>query len=316
MRVISFYKKWGIYLFLLVEVIIFTLLTDNFFSWNNIMNIIRQSAMLGIVVVGVSFVMICGGCDLSVGGQMAVNGIVAALLMMRLGLHPFAAALISIALGVIMGAVNGVLVVKLKIQPLVVTLGTMTILQAIAYIVTGGKPIYGLPESFGMLGQGYIGPIPVPVILFVIIALIASFVLNKTYFGRYIYATGGNEETARLAGVNVKLLQVAVYAICGFVTAISSLIMLSRVNSAQAGAGATYAFDCMTAAVLGGVSFSGGEGKVSGAVIGVIIIAVLGNALVLMNVNEYYQNVFKGILLIFAVALDNLQIKNKKPASE
>ena len=148
------------------------------------MNIIRQSAMLGIVVVGVSFVMICGGCDLSVGGQMAVNGIVAALLMIRFGFHPFLASLISIGLGVIMGIVNGVIVVKLKIQPLVVTLGTMTILQAIAYIVTGGKPIYGLPESFSMLGQGYIGPIPVPVVVFFIKAVFAGVFLLKKYLGR------------------------------------------------------------------------------------------------------------------------------------
>ncbi|EOS74418.1 MAG: ABC transporter permease [Lachnospiraceae bacterium] len=312
MFIISFYKKWGIYIFLLVEIIIFSILTDNFLTWNNMMNIIRQSAMLGIVVVGVSFVMICGGSDLSVGGQIAVNGIISALLMIQLKWNPVIVCICALIIGMLMGAVNGIIVVKLRIQPLVVTLGTMTILQAIAYIVTSGKPIYGLPEGFSVLGQGYMGPIPVPVIVFLAIALIASFVLKKTYFGRYIYATGGNSETARLAGVNIKRLQIIVYAICGFVTAISSLIMLSRVNSAQPAAGATYAFDCMTAAVLGGVSFSGGEGKVSGAVIGVIIIAVLGNALVLMNVNEYYQNVFKGILLIFAVALDNLQIKDKR----
>ncbi len=316
MKAISFYKKWGIYIFLLAEVILFTLLTDNFFSWNNVMNIVRQSAMLGIVVVGVCFVMICGGCDLSVGGQMAVDGILAALLMIQFNCHPFMTAVLILIFGIIIGAVNGILVIKLRIQPLVATLGTMTILQAVAYIITGGKPIYGLPDSFSVLGQGYVGSIPIPVILFIVIALVGSFILNKTYFGRYIYATGGNQETARLAGVNVKLLQVVVYAICGMVTAIASLIMLSRVNSAQASAGSTYAFDCMTAAVLGGVSFSGGEGKVSGAVVGVIIIAVLGNALVLMNVNEYYQNVFKGILLIFAVALDNLQIREKKPSSK
>lgn len=312
MKILSLYKKWGIYIFLLIEVIFFSIIADNFCSWNNLMNIVRQSAMLGIVVVGVSFVMICGGCDLSVGGQMAVNGICVALMMIQLQWNPIIAAMISLIIGAAMGAVNGYIIIRFKIQPLVVTLGTMTILQAIAYIITGGKPIYGLPDSYSFLGQGYVGLIPVPVILFAIIALIASFILNKTYFGRYIYATGGNAETARLAGLNVKRLQIIVYAICGFVTAIASLIMLSRVNSAQPAAGSTYAFDCMTAAVLGGVSFSGGEGKVSGAVIGVIIIAVLGNALVLMNVNEYYQSVFKGILLIFAVALDNIQIKEKR----
>ena len=296
MKILSLYKKWGIYIFLLIEVIFFSIIADNFCSWNNLMNIVRQSAMLGIVVVGVSFVMICGGCDLSVGGQMAVNGICVALMMIQLQWNPIIAAMISLIIGAAMGAANGYIIIRFKIQPLVVTLGTMTI----------------LPDSYSFLGQGYVGLIPVPVILFAIIALIASFILNKTYFGRYIYATGGNAETARLAGLNVKRLQIIVYAICGFVTAIASLIMLSRVNSAQPAAGSTYAFDCMTAAVLGGVSFSGGEGKVSGAVIGVIIIAVLGNALVLMNVNEYYQSVFKGILLIFAVALDNIQIKEKR----
>lgn len=313
---LKLYKKWGIYIFLLAEVLLFSAMSPKiFFTFNNFLNILRQTAMLGIVVVGVSFVMIGGAFDMSVGGQIAVDGIICALLMVKLGVHPLLAALITVLFGTIVGATNGLLVVKLHIAPLVTTLGTMTILQAVAYIITKSKPIYGWENDFSKIGQGYIGSIPIPVIIFLLIAVICSIILKRTYFGRNIYAMGGSPETARLAGINIDRLRVTIFSICGALTAIASLIMLGRVNSAQSAAGASYAFDCMTAAVLGGVSFAGGEGKIMGAVVGAIIIAVLGNALQILQVNEYWQDVFKGVLMIVAVALDNIEVRQKSAAA-
>jgi ribose transport system permease protein len=188
----------------------------------------------------------------------------------------------------------------------------MLILQGLAYVITGGYPIFGLPHNFSFLGQGYIGNIPFPVIIFILVAAGAWFLLNKTYFGRYVYAMGGNPEAARLAGVNIDRMRIAVFGLCGFVTSIASLIMLSRTNSAQPGAGSSYPFDCMTAAVLGGISFAGGEGNISGAIVGVLIIGVLNNGLLLMGVDSNWQSVVKGIVLVAAVGIDSVQRKSKK----
>lgn len=312
MNFLKFYKKWGIYVLLLIEIIVFTLIAPGFMTWTNMMNVIRQVSMLGIVVTGVSIIMIGGGIDLSIGGQMATSGLIIAMLVINHGMNPFIASLIGIAVCVLMGAINGFLIVKLKIMDMVVTLGTMTILQGVAYLLTGGFAIFGMPENFKFIGQGYLGAVPVPVIIFLVIVLICSVVMDKTYFGRHIYALGGNKETARLAGINISKLKVLTYAIAGSLTGIASVIMLARTNSAQPAAGSTYAFDCMTASVLGGVSFAGGEGKIVGGVIGVIFIGILGNALVIMGISEYWQNVIKGIILILAVAMDNIQQKAKR----
>ena len=312
MNFYDFYKKFGIYVIFLAVFIFFSLFTNNFLSVDNLLNVLRQVSMFGIVVIGVTFVMIGGGADLSVGGQMAVGGIITGALMAKLGVPIFPSAIICLLVCSIFGFINGFVTVKLNMFPLVVTLGTMLALQGLAYVITGGYPVFGLPESFTFLGQGYIWVIPVPVIIFALMVALAWFVLEKTYFGRYIYAMGGNPEAARLAGVNLEKMRILIFTLCGFVTGISSLIMLSRTNSAQPGAGASYPFDCMTAAVLGGISFGGGEGKILGAVMGVLIIGILNNGLILMGVDSNWQGVIKGIVLIAAVGIDNIQQKSKK----
>jgi ribose transport system permease protein len=312
MNALVFYKKYGIFLILLLVVAFFAVFASNFLSIDNLLNVLRQVSMFGIVVVGVTFVMIGGGADLSVGGQMAVSGMVAGILMAKAGMPILPTMLICMALTTLFGALNGLISVKLNIFSMIVTLGTMLILQGLAFVITGGYPIFGLPKDFTFLGQGYVGIVPVPVILFVIVSAIAWFVLSKTYFGRYVYAMGGNPEAARLAGVNVERMRVALFAICSFVTSIASLIMLSRTNSAQPSAGASYPFDCMTAAVLGGISFAGGEGTIGGAVVGVLIIGVLNNGLLLMGVDSNWQGVIKGIVLVTAVGIDSVQRKAKR----
>lgn len=312
MSIYELYKKYGIYIILLCVIAIFGFSTPNFLSFENLMNVIRQVSMFGIVVVGVTFVMISGGMDLSVGGQMAVNGMIVGILMVNFGVGIVPACIIGIIIGTLMGAINGLIAVKLNIMPIIVTLGTMLALQGLAFVITKGLPVFGLPEGFAMLGQGYIGPIPIPVIIFGVVVAVAWFILKKTYFGRYVYAMGGSREAARLAGINIEKMTYIVYALCGFITSIAALIMLSRTNSAQPGAGASYPFDCMTAAVLGGISFAGGEGKVGGAVVGVLIIGILNNGLQLMNVDSNWQGVIKGIVLIAAVGIDSIQRREKK----
>ena len=308
---VELYKKYGIYILLVVVFAFFAVAAPNFLAAKNVINILRQVSMFGIVVVGVCMVMIGGGMDLSVGMQMAVDGMLIGYMMVNLNVPIPLAVIITIVVGSLLGAANGIIAVKMHIAPIIVTLGTMLVLQGAAYLITGGYPITGMPEAFKVIGQGYVGIIPVPVIIFVLFIIFGAILMNKTYLGRYIYALGGNKEAARLAGINVDKLTVAVYTFCGFCASIAALIMVGRTNAAQPGAGSSYSFDCMTAACLGGVSIAGGEGKISGTVIGVIILGILDNGLVLMSVNTNWQSVIKGLILLAAVAIDCYQVVNK-----
>lgn len=313
---IDYYKKFGIYIFLAAVFIYFAIFAPNFLSSKNVINILRQISMFGIVVVGVSAVMIGGGMDLSVGGQLAVVGMILGYLMVNMGVGIVPSILIGILSGCIFGGLNGILAIKLHMAPIIVTLSMMLVLQGVAYLITGGYPITGMPEAFTKIGQGYIGMIPVPVIIFLVFIVFGWVVMNKTYLGRYIYALGGNKEAARLAGINVDLLTIFIYAFTGFAASIAAIIMVGRTNASQPGAGSSYPFDCMTAACLGGISISGGEGKISGVVVGVVILGILDNGLVLMGVNSNFQSVVKGLILLVAVAIDCYQGGKKKRAQK
>lgn len=311
-KLFEYYKKYGIYVILASLFLFFTIFADNFLSFANLLNVARQVSMFGIAVVAVTFIMISGGADLSIGGQIAVGGIISGYLMVSLGLPMVVVVVLAMLIGVLFSALNGFIAVKLNMMPLIVTLGSMLMLNGLAFVISGGYPIFGLPKEFLFLGQGYVGPIPIPVIIFILVVAGAWFILNKTYFGRYIYAMGGNNEAARLAGVNVDKMRILVYAFGGFIVSISSLIMLSRNNSAQPGAGASYPFDCMTAAVLGGISFAGGEGTIGGSVVGVFIIGILNNGMLLMGIDSNWQGVVKGLVLVAAVGIDSYQRKTRK----
>jgi ribose transport system permease protein len=314
MNIIAFYKKWGILVLLILEVLLFAFISPNFLSTNNIFNVLRQVSMLSIVSCGLVFVLIGGGIDLSIGAQMAMGGLITAMLMVNFGFPIWLAISIEIIFGIAIGSCIGLIAVKFKIMPMVVTLGFMTSLQGIAQIITNGYPVYGFKKAFTVIGQGYLGVVPIPVIVMFVVAILANFVLEKTYFGRYVIALGSNSEAARLAGLNISKLTVSIYAICGFFSAVAGIILCARNNSAQPGAAATYAFDAITAIVLGGISIQGGKGKITGAIAGVVFIGVLNNALILMGINEYYKEVLKGGILIIAVALDGVEVKAKNPA--
>ncbi|MBM7622611.1 ABC transporter permease [Sporohalobacter salinus] len=300
-------RKYGIFVALLALIIFFTISSDAFFTFGNLINITRQISMLGIAAVGMAFVLLLGGIDLSIGSQVSLVNIIAAWLMAKAGMNPVFAIVISLSVSTFYGFMNGWIIANIKMPPLIVTLAGMTILQGAAYIISDGVPIFGFPESFSVIGQGYVGFIPVPVIIMVVIMLIGSFILNKTYFGRYFYAVGDNEEASELSGINVKKVKYLVYTLSGLFAGIAGIVMLSRTNSGQAIAGKGFELDVLTAVVLGGVSITGGYGKIFHVVAGVLIMGVLSNGMVLINVSEYYQLVIKGLVLLLAVGFDSYQ---------
>lgn len=304
MNFYKFYKKFGLYTILVLVFIFFSIFAPHFFSVANFINILRQVSIFGTAVIGAAIVMIAGQCDMSVGGLVAMGGIVAATAMTEWGLPIWATVLLTVVLCCVMGLLNGWLTVTFFIPGFISTLGMMLVLNGLAYVTSGGYAIFGLPSGYAFLGQGYVGPIPVPVIVFVIVCFLGTFLMTKTYFGRSIYALGGNPNAANLAGIDVKKLTMIAYVLCGFTASLAALMQLSRSNSAQPGVGADYPFDCMSAAVLGGISMSGGKGKIYGAIVGVLIIGILNNGLQLMGCDANLVDVVKGAILIFAVGID------------
>ena len=282
-----------------------------FFTTSNLFNVARQVSFLGIAAVGMTFTLLLGGIDLSIGSVISLVNVVAASLMVKQGYPPLAACLIGVALGTFLGFLNGWAIANIGIPPLIVTLCALTIWEGVAYILSKGMPIFGFPRSFSFLGQGYLGVIPIPVIVMVIILCIGAFILNKTYFGRHFYAVGGNEEAAFLSGINIKRVKYLAYTLSGFFASVAGIVILSRTSSGQAITGKGFEFNVLTAIALGGVSVNGGVGRVSNIVAGVFIIGVLTNGLVIMNISQYVQMVIKGLVLFTAVAFDMLQ-KNGK----
>ncbi len=310
-KIVNILKKNVPLLILIFLVILFTFIAPNFMTFGNIRTLIRQISFAGISAVGLMFVMISGGIDLSIGAQVVFSNVLMAIMFVDWKLPTAVAIPLILLVGTGLGAINGFLCIKLKIHPLIITLGTSAIFKGAGYIINKSRNIMGFPDSFRWFGQGYIWGIPVPVIVMVVVALIGSFILTKTYFGRKVFALGGNEEAARLAGVNLNRMKVSLFMICGLVTSISTILLLSRVFAGQTMTGQGLEFDCLTAALLGGVSFKGGEGTVFGLIVGMLIIGVLNNAMQLATFPDFSQQVVKGAVLLIAVAFDVFQ-KNRK----
>lgn len=301
-------KKYAIFFVLVGIIVLFSILSPYFFTVQNLTNIFVQQSYVIIAAVGLSFIMISGGMDLSIGYQMSLVGIVTAILMKNVGLPVWLAVLAGIALGALLGLLNGYMAITLKVHPLIVTLGTMTVFQGASYIISNSKQIMNLPASFKVIGQGYVfGFIPVSVILMVVVVGIASFVLNKTYFGRYVYALGSNEGAAHLAGVKIRRMKLLIFMSCGVLVSVAAIVLFARTGSAASSTGPGTEFTCMTAAVLGGISFKGGEGKMWGVVTGVLILGILSNGMQLIGMNTYAQYVVKGFVLLAAVGFDTFQ---------
>lgn len=311
-QVINQFKNKAIWIVFILMFIGFTIASPRFLSSSNLFTIARQVSMYGIAAVGMTFVILIAGIDLSAGSIITIVNIVCAYLMVKSGFSMTAAVICALGLAVAIGVLNGFLVSTIKIPAIIATFATQTIFAGAAYLLSGGTPIYGFDERFKFIGQGYIGPVPVPVIIMICCFAIGSFILNKTYFGRYFYAVGGNEEAAKLSGIRVGRIKYLVYALAGLFSGLAGIVMLSRTNSAQPTAGIGYEFDIITCVVLGGVSVTGGLGKISNVVAGVLIIGVLTNGMVLLNVSTYMQMIVKGIVLILAVGFDCLQKRRVK----
>ena len=306
----NFMKQYFVVVILGLLIVLFgTASPKSFLTFSNMFTIVRQSSIMGIATVGLLFVMVAGGIDLSIGSVVSMESILAAVLIARVGMGLFPSYLISLLVSTAVGLLTGFIVIKTGIFPMIGTLAMQIILQGIAYLVCGGMPVSGLPNVAKVIGQGYVGPVPIPALLFVIVIIVASVVLNRTYLGRHFYAIGSNEEAARLSGINTWKLKVATYGIGGFLSGLAGLIMLGRVSSGQPTAGRNMEMDCLTAAVIGGVSLTGGEGKISTAVCGVLIIGVLTNGMTILNISEYNQQVIRGLIFRGAVCLDGIQKK-------
>lgn len=288
---------------LLALCILGIILSDVFLSSKNIMNILRSASLTMITCVGMVLILLCGEMDMSVGSSQGLIGVICVYLLNRTG-SIAAAVLLSLLVGALLGLINGLLVTKAKINSLVVTLGTMAIFRGAAFVSTGGVSLQVKSEHFKTLGTGSIASIPIPLIIALATVLIAIFILRRTVFGRYIYAIGGNTEAALLAGVAVERIKNICFSACGVLTAISAILLSSRMDSGQPSAGDGFEFSVVSAAVLGGVSLNGGKGNMIGGVLGVLILSVLSNILTLRNVSSFYQQIARGVVILLAVYLD------------
>jgi ribose transport system permease protein len=310
-----FSKEWLIaqksLIALLVLIGVVSVLSPNFFTLDNLLNILRQTSVNAIIAVGMTLVILTAGIDLSVGSVLALCGAFAAT-MVAMELPIFLTLPAVLLAGFLLGGVSGVIVAKGRVQAFIATLVTMTLLRGVTMVYTDGRPIStGFTDAadlFAWFGTGYVFGIPVPVWLMGLTFLGAWYLLNHTRFGRYIYAVGGNEAAARLSGINVARVKMGVYALCGMLSALAAIIVTSRLSSAQPTAGSSYELDAIAAVVLGGTSLAGGKGAIMGTLIGALIIGFLNNALNLLDVSSYYQMIAKASVILLAVLVDN---KNK-----
>lgn len=290
---------------LIIFAIVVSILNPRFLTHANILNVLRQTSINSIIAVGMTLVILTGGIDLSVGSILAFCGAVMASLL-NAGYGAILSLGIRLILGLVFGFFNGFLVSKMKLQAFIVTLVTMTFLRGATLVFTDGKPITVDDGGiiFENIGGGYLFDIPIPIYIMILLFVAGHYLLMHTKFGRYTYAIGGNEEATKLSGINVEKIKIWVYGLCGMLSALAGVILTSRLYSAQPTAGSGYELDAIAAVVLGGTSLSGGVGKITGTVLGALIIGVLGNALNLLNVSSYYQMMIKAIVILIAVLID------------
>ncbi|MDZ7926562.1 MAG: ribose ABC transporter permease [Agrobacterium sp.] len=286
---------------LIVVSILMGLASDNFFSVNNIMNVLRQVSVVGILAVGMTFVILTGGIDLSVGAVMALVGTLSAGLMVNTGLPASLALPAGLFIGLGIGLFNGALVAWGKMPAIIVTLATMGMARGLGLIYSGGYPVSGIPSWISWFGVGRVGVVPVPVIIMVVIYVVAWVLLQRTAFGRHVYALGGNELAARLSGVKTRRVKLAVYGISGVTAALAALILTGRLMSGQPNAGVGFELDAIAAVVLGGTAIAGGRGLILGTLIGAVLLGILNNGLNLMGINPYLQDVIKGAIILLAI---------------
>lgn len=301
-------QKLGPLAGLFAIVLVVSIMEPDFLTLNNLFNILRQVSINALIAFGMTFVILTGGIDLSVGSILALSSAFVAGLMTD-GTSALIAVLAGLIVGAVMGTLNGMVISLGKVAPFIATLATMTIFRGLTLVYTDGKPITGLSQGgwFELFGRGYFWIFPVPVLTMLIAFAVLYFILKKTTFGRYTYAIGGNEEAAKLMGIQVNKVKIMIYSLSGLMAALAGIILTSRLNSAQPTAGTSYELDAIAAVVLGGTSLSGGRGWIVGTLIGALIIGTLNNGLNLLGVSSFFQLVVKGLVILFAVLADRKQ---------
>lgn len=297
-------------LFLLIVLVLLALyLTHNspfFFKFNNIRNILDQSALQIILAIGMTFVISTGGIDLSIGSIVALSGIIIGL-MLNAGLSIILSALAGILFGGLLGVFNGILISKLKIAPFVVTIGSMSLYRGLSLVITEGMPIYGFPQGFTFFGKGDFGKINFPILIAALMVILAIFVFKYTKWGQYTLAIGGNEEALRRLGVNTNLFKTSVYFFSGLCAGLGGLILASRLNAAEPNAGYMLETNIIAAVILGGTSMKGGKASISGTTIACLLLSVMRNGLTIMSISSYYQQLFIGFIILFSVSISEIR---------
>lgn len=295
---------------LIILIVFVSVLNPAFLQVNNLLNLMRQLIINGFIALGMTFVILTGGIDLSVGSTLAFTSAIFAGLLQN-GMNTGLAILITLALGLALGLINGLLITKGKLAPFIVTLATMTIFRGLTLVYMDGRPISGPKDDFAFqfLGKGQVFGIPFQVILFLIVYIVLSTLLNKTSHGRKIFAVGGNEKASFISGIKIDKVKVLVYVISALMAVVSGLVLTSRLNSAQPTAGSAYEMDAIAAVVLGGTSMTGGSGSLTGTLIGILILGVLNNGLNLLGVSSFYQQIVKGVVILIAVLIDRKRNK-------
>ncbi len=295
---------------LIILIVFVSVLNPAFLQVNNLLNLMRQLIINGFIALGMTFVILTGGIDLSVGSTLAFTSAIFAGLLQN-GMNTGLAIVITLALGLCLGLINGLLITKGKLAPFIVTLATMTIFRGLTLVYMDGRPISGPKDNFAFqfLGKGQVFGIPFQVILFLIVYIVLSTLLNKTSHGRKIFAVGGNEKASFISGIKIDKVKVLVYVISALMAVVSGLVLTSRLNSAQPTAGSAYEMDAIAAVVLGGTSMTGGSGSLTGTLIGILILGVLNNGLNLLGVSSFYQQIVKGVVILIAVLIDRKRNK-------
>lgn len=308
------FKNYGIFVVFIVLVIILMILSPNAFAKpRNLINVVKQASINGVLACGMMFVIIAGGIDLSAGSVVALSGVVAAYLAQMQGIPIFIPILGALGTGALIGLINGFGATYAELPPFIITLATMSIVRGAALILSGGSPVFGLQEQFeGIAGISIANVIPILVLYFLLIAVFSGFILNKTVFGRHVYAIGGNSITAKVSGINVKSMLLRVYVICGVFSGIAGLLIASRTMQGSPTVGVGYEMDAIAAVVIGGVSMSGGSGKWYGTIIGALLLALISNGLDILGVSSNFQQIIKGIIIAVAVYLD---LRGKKTSA-
>lgn len=299
--------QYGIAFALGAEVVVFAALSPYFFTADNLLNVTLQISITAIIAVGMTLVILTAGIDLSVGSLVAVVGVVSTMILKideAFTLALLLSVLVGLGVGAFSGVVAGTFITRFRISPFIVTLALMTIWRGAAFVVTEGRPVWELPEAFSIVGGGRILGIPNPTVIMILVFILAHIILKRTRFGRYVYAIGGNIEAARLAGINTNRVLMYVYIISGMLSALSGILLASRMNSGQPNSGLMYELDVIAAVVVGGTSLFGGHGSVAGTFMGSLLIGILRNGLNLLNVGSYVQQVVVGVVILLAVLLD------------